>query len=110
MRVLSKVDNIILNSNVNIYRKFEEGKDEDGPKAAEKRVGKVATEEREEEDSSNKVSDCVCRFGEGKVHLVDDIGYQIIPNCSYSHYLKSLKPCTSLYLSSSSLTILNISN
>lgn len=76
------------------YREFKESEDESGGEAAEEGVGEIATEEGEKKYGGDEVGDNVGRVGQGEVHLVEHVRYEVVPHCTYCHYLKCLKPCT----------------
>lgn len=54
----------------------------------------IATEEGEKKYGGDEVGDNIGRVGQGEVHLVEHVRYEVVPHCTYCHYLKCLKPCT----------------
>lgn len=76
------------------YRELDESKDEHRPEAAEVGVGEEAAEEREEEDSADKVGHDVGRLRQGVVHLPEHVRDQVVPHRCNRHHLERLDPCS----------------
>ncbi len=75
------------------YGELDEAEDEHGPEASEVGVGEEATEEGEEEDGANEVGHDVGRLWQRVVHLVEDVGDQVVPHRRDRHHLERLDPC-----------------